>query len=89
MEREVPLFCGEAVVSYRVANVAELERKASPTFLLRVASFRLALLRFASLCFALLRFASLSSASFCSASFRAARFCLAFALFCFISLWSD
>ena len=78
MEREVPLFCGEAVVSYRVANVAELERKASPTFLLRVASFR----------FALLRFASLSSASFCSASFRAARFCLAFALFCFISLWS-
>ena len=78
MEREVPLFCGEAVVSYRVANVAELERKASPTFLLRVASFRLALLRFASL----------SSASFCSASFRAARFCLAFALFCFISLWS-
>ena len=78
MEREVPLFCCEAVVSYRVANVAELERKASPTFLLRVASFRLALLRFASL----------SSASFCSASFRAARFCLAFALFCFISLWS-
>ena len=78
MEREVPLFCGEAVVSYRVANVAELERKASPTFLLRVASFRLALLRFASL----------SSASFCSASFRAARFCLAFALFCFISLRS-
>ena len=78
MEREVPLFCGEAVVSYRVANVAELERKASPTFLLRVASFRLALLRFASL----------SSASFCSASFRAARFCSAFALFCFISLWS-
>ena len=78
MEREVPLFCGEAVVGYRVANVAELERKASPTFLLRVASFRLALLRFASL----------SSASFCSASFRAARFCLAFALFCFISLWS-
>ena len=79
MEREVPLFCGEAVADYRVANVAELERKASPTFLLRVASFRLALLRFASL----------SSASFCSASFRAARFCLAFALFCFISLWSD
>ena len=78
MEREVPLFCGEAVVSYRVANVAELERNASPAFLLCVASFR----------FALLRFASLSSASFCSASFRAARFCLAFDLFCFISLWS-
>ena len=55
MERQVPLFCGEAVVSYRVPNVAELERKASPTFLLRVASFRLALLRFTSCCFALLR----------------------------------
>ena len=78
MEREMPLFCGGAVVGYRVANVAELERKANPTFLLRIASFRLALLRFASL----------SSASFCSASFRAARCCLAFALFCFISLWS-
>ena len=78
MEREVPLLCSEAVVSYCVANVAELERKARPTFLLRVASFRLALLRFASL----------SSASFCSASFRAARFCLPFALFCFMSLWS-
>ena len=60
MEREVPLFCGEAVVSYRVADVAELERKASPTFLVRFVSLRVAFrcfvsLRVASLCFVLLR----------------------------------
>ena len=53
MEREVPLFCGEAVVSYRVTNVTELERKASPTFLLRFV-----LLRFAFRCFVSLRVAS-------------------------------
>ena len=54
MEREVPLFCGEAVVSYRVANVAELERKTNPIFLLRFVSLRFPLLRFTSYCFALL-----------------------------------
>ena len=61
MEREVPLFCGEAVVGYRLANVAELERKASPAFLLRFVSLRFPLLRFTScrfdsFCLALLRF---------------------------------
>ena len=64
MEREVPLFCGEAVVSYREANVAQLERKASPTFLLRFVSLRFAFrcfvwLHVASLCFVLLRVAPL------------------------------
>ena len=62
MEREVPLFCGEAVVSYRVANVTELERKASPTFLLRFVSLRFPLLRFTSCCFALLHVTSCCSA---------------------------
>ena len=60
-------FCGEAVVSYRVGNVTELERKASPPFCfalfrfgfrcfvsLRVASLCFVLLRVAPLCFALL-----------------------------------
>ena len=59
MERQVPLFCGEAVVSYRVANVAELERKASPTFLVRFAFRCFVSLRVASLCFVLLRVAPL------------------------------
>ena len=72
MEGEVPLFCGEAVVSYLVADSAELERGARPTFLLRFASFSLALLRFRLLRFALL---------------RPARFGLAFASFCFVSLY--
>ena len=58
MEREVPFFCCEAVVSYRIADVAELERETSPTFLLRFVSLRFPLLRFASCCFALLRVAS-------------------------------
>ena len=54
----MPLFCGEAVVSYRAANVAELERKAGPTFLLRFVSLRVAFrcfvsLRVASCCFVL------------------------------------
>ena len=62
MEREVPLFCSEAVVNYRVANVAELEREASPTFLLRFVSLRFPLLRFTSCCFALLRVTSCCSA---------------------------
>ena len=58
----MPLFCGEVVVSYRVADVAELEREASPTFLLRFVSLRSAFryfvsLRVASLCFVLLRVA--------------------------------
>ena len=60
----MPLFCGEAVVSYRVADVAELERKASPTFLLRFVSLRFPLLRFTSCCFALLRVSSCCSALF-------------------------
>ena len=72
MEREVLFFCGEAVVSYRVADVAELERKASPTF------FFFALLRSVWRCFALLRFRLL----------RFVLLGFANALFCFISLWS-
>ena len=64
MEREVPLFCSEAVVSYRGANVTELERKASPIFLLRFVSLRFPLLRFTSCCFALLRVTSCCSALF-------------------------
>ena len=64
MEREVPFFCCEAVVSYRIADVAELENGASPTFLLRFVSLRFAFrcfvsLRVASLCFVLLRVAPL------------------------------
>ena len=62
MEREVPFFCGEAVVSYRVANVTELERKASPPccFALFRFAFRCFVsLRVASLCFVLLRVAPL------------------------------
>ena len=64
MEREVPLFCGEAVVGYRVANVAELERGTSPTFLQRFVSLRFAFrcfvsIRVVSLCFVMLRVASL------------------------------
>ncbi len=99
MEREVPLFCGEAVVSYRTANVAE----AIPTFLLRFVSLRFPLLRFTSCCFAWLRVTSCCSAllHFASwersglvlgfrsvlldfASFRFASFCLAL-LLCFAS----
>ena len=73
MEREVPLFCGEAVVAYRVANVAELERKANPTFLRRFDSLRFPLLRFTSCCFALLRVTSCCSALL---RFRLLRFAL-------------
>ena len=69
MEREEPLFCGEAVVSYRVANVAELERKASPTFLLRVASLSSA--SFCSASFRAARFC-LAFALFCFISLRSA-----------------
>ena len=62
MEPEVPFFCGEAVVSYRVTDVTELERKANPTFVLRFVSLRFPLLRFTSCCFALLRVTSCCSA---------------------------
>ena len=65
MEREVPLFCGEAVVSHRVANVAELNAK-------RVPPFCFALFRFAFRCFVLLRVASL-----CFVLLRAAPLCFA------------
>ena len=82
----MPLFCGEAVVSYRVANVAELERKTNPTFLLRFVSlrfpllrFHFVLLRFASCYFVLLRFASASGSGLGS-------FCLVFDLFYLILL---
>ena len=52
MEREVPFFCGEAVVSYRVADVANWNAK-------RVPPFCFALFRFAFRCFVSLRVASL------------------------------
>ena len=98
MEREVPLFCREAVVSYRIADVAELERETSPTFLLRFASLRFPLLRFASFrfvslrvasrCFVLLRFAPLCFALLHFASWDRSGIVLGFrfVLLCFASL---
>ena len=65
MEREVQLFCGQAVVSYRVANVAEFDAKRVPSFcfaLLRSVWRCFALLRFRLLRFALLRFVLLGFA---------------------------
>ena len=66
MEREVSLFCSEAVVSYRVdkrygtGTQNESHLFASLCFAsLSVASFHFVLLRFASCYFVLLRFASL------------------------------
>ena len=100
MEREVPFFCRDAVVSYRIADVAELERETSPTVLLRFASLRFPLLRFASfrfvslrvasLCFVLLRFAPLCFALLHFASWDRSGIVLGFrfVLLCVASLWS-
>ena len=98
MEREVPFFCRDAVVSYRIADVAELERETSFTFLFRFASLRFPLLRFASfrfvslrvasLCFVLLRFAPLCFALLHFASWERSGIVLGFrfVLVCFASL---
>ena len=98
MEREVPFFCCEAVVSYRIADVAELERETNPTFLLRFASLPFASFCLVSLCFASCCFALLRVASLCSAILRFASLCflgsfwdrsglsLCFTLFCFALL---